>query len=37
VPNLRGLVGVCVFHAGITYNVGGVTAGTNTEGTVLVP
>jgi hypothetical protein len=37
VPNFRGLVGVCVYHAGISYDGTGVTAGTNTEGTVLVP
>jgi len=37
VPALKQLVGICVFHAAVAYNKGGVTGCTNTAGTLLVP
>lgn len=37
VPNIPPLVGVCLYHAGITYNRTGVTGCTNTCGTLIIP
>jgi hypothetical protein len=37
VPALKQLVGVCVHHAAIAYNKGGISGCTNTDGTGLVP
>jgi hypothetical protein len=37
VPAMKQLVGVCVYHAAVAFNKGGVTGCTNTDGTQLVP
>ena len=37
VPALKQLVGICVYHAAITYNASGITGCTNTAGSQLVP
>jgi hypothetical protein len=37
VPAMKQLVGICVYHAGVAYNTGGVSGCTNTDGTLLTP
>ena len=37
IPNIKALVGVCVYHAGVAYNKGGIICCTNTDGTQIIP
>jgi len=37
VPNVKQLVGICVYHAAVTFGTGGISGCTNTDGFEIVP